>query len=152
MRRDDLHDPFEVFNQAPPLGDYNLFDTDAALKDAVEREWAEEHFVELSKIGAELGTAANFDAGRLANLYPPVLKTHDAQGNRIDRVEFHPAWHALMQGMIARGFHIEPLFQVEEGPDFPNAVRAAGYLMQAQIEEGSLCPVTMTYGAIPVLR
>jgi putative acyl-CoA dehydrogenase len=152
---DELHRPrgsFEVFNQTPALTDYNLFDTDAALKDAVAREWADGYFSELSRIGSELGSAANFDAGRLANQFPPVLRTHDPRGNRIDRIEFHPAWHGLMEGMIARGFHAAPWPLVEEGPAYPNVARAAGYLMQAQIEQGSLCPVTMTYGAIPVLR
>src|SRR4051812_5962970 len=98
----------EVLNQTPPLVNYNLFDTDTALREAVAREGAGWATATLSKIGAELGTAESFELGRLANQYTPVLRAFDARGHRLDAVEFHPAWHALLSGIAARGLHNAP--------------------------------------------
>ncbi len=139
----------EVFNQTPPLVDYNLFSTDVALAEGVRREGAEWSVAQLNLTGAELGTSESFEYGRLANLNPPVLHTHDARGVRVDRIEFHPAWHALMRSIVARGFHGAPWEAPRSGA---HVARAAGYLMQAQVESGSLCPTTMTYGSIAALR
>ncbi|WP_374512539.1 isovaleryl-CoA dehydrogenase [Niveibacterium sp.] len=138
----------EVTNQSPDLGDYNLFDADAALREAAAREGAGWATDTLRATGAALGRVEVFEAGRLANTYGPVLQAFDARGNRVDQVEFHPAWHDLMRGIVARGFHASPWAEPRPGA---HAARAAGYLMQAQIEAGSLCPTTMTYGAIPAL-
>ncbi len=142
-----------VFNQTPPLGEYNLFATDLALREAVRREGAAAAVPDLDAAGAALGTAAAFDDARSANRSPPVLHSFNVQGERIDSVEFHPAWHRLMQGIAARGYHAGPWARVE-GAAVPgaHAARAAGYLMQAQVECGTLCPTTMTYGAIAAMR
>ena len=88
----------EVFNQPPPLEDYNLFDADRPLVEAVRREgaeWAEERIAASSARSA--GCAPDDPLGRLANENEPKLRTHDRYGNRIDEVEFHPAWHELMR-------------------------------------------------------
>jgi len=140
-----------IFNQTPPLTDYNLFATDMALQEAVQREGAAWALPELTLAGAELGTCTLFEHARLANRFTPVLHNFDARGMRIDSIEFHPSWHALMRGIAARGYHSSPW---AEGPARPgaHAARAAGYLMQAQIESGTLCPTTMTYGAIAAMR
>ncbi len=140
-------------NQTPPLGDYNLFATDEALLEAVNREGAAAHAAQLARDGAAIGTAANFEHGRLANRHPPVLQTFNVRGERVDALEFHPSWHTLMQGIAARGYHSAPWIR-ENGRAVPGAhvARAAGYLMQAQVECGTLCPTTMTYGAIAALR
>jgi putative acyl-CoA dehydrogenase len=142
------------FNQTPSLTDYNLFTTDAALQEAVEREGAALHREPLVRAGAAVGVAASFEDARLANRYPPVLQTFNVQGERIDRIEFHPAWHALMHGITARGYHSAPWAHDEQGHSIAGAhtARAAGYLMQAQVESGTLCPTTMTYGAIAAMR
>jgi putative acyl-CoA dehydrogenase len=142
-----------VLNQTPPLADYNLFAADLALREAVQREGAGAAAAELAGAGAALGTAAVFEDGRLANRNPPILHTFDARGERIDTVEFHPSWHSLMQGIAARGYHSGPWIRVG-GRAVPGAhvARAAGYLMQAQVECGTLCPTTMTYGAIAAMR
>ena len=147
------HAPHARFNQTPPLTDYNLFTTDAALRAAVEREGAAAHVEELARAGAVIGTAASFEDGRLANRHPPLLQSFNVQGERVDRIEFHPAWHALMQGIAARGYHSSPWVR-ENGRAVAGAhvARAAGYLMQAQLECGTLCPTTMTYGAIAAMR
>jgi putative acyl-CoA dehydrogenase len=143
----------EVPNQTPPLCDYNLFTTDEALEGAVTREGAAAHAAQLARDGADIGSAASFEHGRLANRHPPVLQTFNVRGERIDALEFHPSWHSLMEGIAARGYHSAP-WALERGRPVAGAhvARAAGYLMQAQVECGTLCPTTMTYGAIAVLR
>jgi putative acyl-CoA dehydrogenase len=145
--------PQAVSNQTPPLVDFNLFATDRALQEAVEREGAARHLEQLARDGAAVGTAANFEHARLANRYTPVLQNFNVQGERIDTIEFHPSWHALMEGIAARGYHSAPWAR-EGGQSTPGAhvARAAGYLMQAQVECGTLCPTTMTYGAIAAMR
>lgn len=137
-------------NQTPTLEDYNLFTTDRALEEAVLREGAAADAADLSDAGALLGTAALFEHGRLANRNPPMLHTHNVQGERIDAIEFHPSWHALMQGICARGYHTGPW--AGDGRSGAHAARAAGYFMQAQVECGTLCPATMTYGAVAAMR
>jgi putative acyl-CoA dehydrogenase len=136
-----------VLNQTPPLSDCNLFATDAGLQDAVRREGAGSAAADLGRQGAAIGTAANFELGRLANRHPPQLSSFDVRGERIDALEFHPAWHALLQGIAQRGYHSGPW-----GTAGSHTARAAGYFMQAQVESGTLCPTTMTYGAIAAMR
>jgi len=142
-----------VFNQTPPLTEYNLFTTDPALREAVQREGADAAVPSLRDAGAALGTAENFEHARLANRNTPILHRFNVRGERIDWVEFHPSWHALMQGIAARGYHTGPWARVD-GRAIPGAhvARAAGYLMQAQVECGTLCPTTMTYGAVAAMR
>jgi putative acyl-CoA dehydrogenase len=141
-----------VFNQTPPLMDYNLFESDLALKQAVQREGAAWAAAELRQTGAELGSCTLYEHARLANRFTPVLHGFNAQGERIDSIEFHPSWHVLMQGIAARGYHSSPWVQGDKALAGAHAARAAGYLMQAQIESGTLCPTTMTYGAIAAMR
>ncbi len=136
-------------NQSPPLVDYNLLTTDGALSEAVEREGAEWALAELALAGAELGTSENLERARLANAYPPVLRSFDARGERLDSVEFHPAWHELLVGITARGLHSGPWAHPKPGA---HVARAGSYLMQAQLESGTLCPTTMTYGSVAAIR
>jgi putative acyl-CoA dehydrogenase len=142
-----------VSNQTPPLVDYNLFTTDLALQEAIRREGAGAAAPDLASAGSALGTAAILDDARLANRYPPVLQGFNVQGERIDSIEFHPSWHALMRGIAARGYHTGPWVRID-GRAIAGAhvARAAGYLMQAQVECGTLCPTTMTYGAVAAMR
>src|SRR3982074_2839946 len=142
-----------VFNQTPPLAEYNLFATDTALRESVQREGAGAAAPDLASAGAALGTAANFEHARLANRYPPALQSFNVQGERIDSIEFHPSWHALMQGIAAGGYPAGPWVQVDgRGIAGAHVGRAAGYLMHAQVECGTLCPTTMTYGAVAAMR
>ena len=141
--------PAAVFNQTPVLVDVNLFETDPGLRDALTREGGGNGSAELTRIGAELGDAQHAEWARLANQYAPVWKSFDPRGERVDRIEFHPAWHALMRGIVANGFHASPW---DEGRAHGHLLRAAGYLMQARVEQGSLCPTTMTYGAVPAMQ
>ncbi len=94
----------DVFNQVPPLTGYDVAD-DPALLDGVFREgggWAAEEIHELGRLA---GTEEAQEWGRLANEHHPVLRTHDRYGNRVDEVEFHPAWHELMRVAVGHGLH-----------------------------------------------
>ena len=135
-------------NQVPSLKDYNLFDSDAVLKDAVTRHGADWHSLVLSRYGAQLGSGAVIHLGERANRYAPALKTHDLYGNRIDAVEFDAAWHALMQMLYAEGVHCLPWDTPRRGA---HVARAAAFHLHGQIEAGTLCPTTMTFAAIPLL-
>jgi putative acyl-CoA dehydrogenase len=139
-----------VFNQTPPLGAYNRYAKDVALQSAVQRAGAADWDAELRAAGAEIGSAVNLEDARLANRQPPILQAFNVRGEHVDALEFHPAWHALMRGIVARGYHASP-WEPGARPG-AHAARAAGYLMQAQIECGTLCPTTMTYGAIAAMR
>ncbi|HXA36528.1 MAG TPA: isovaleryl-CoA dehydrogenase [Steroidobacteraceae bacterium] len=142
-----------VFNQTPPLGEYNVFTTDLALQEAVRREGAGAAVPDLVRAGAVLGTTAILEDARLANRNPPVLHSFNVRGERIDSIEFHPSWHSLMQGIAERGYHASPWARADgRGIAGAHAARAAGYLMQAQVECGTLCPTTMTYGAVAAMR
>ncbi len=139
-----------VFNQPPPLSNSNLFTHDIALCEAVTREGAGWDREWLASVGLQLGSAESLELGRLANAYPPELLRYDARGERLDEVRFHPAWHLLMQGLCASRLH-----NLSWQPDVqPNAMvaRAARFILHAQVEAGSLCPVTMTHAAIPLLQ
>jgi putative acyl-CoA dehydrogenase len=139
----------EVFNQPPPLVDYNLFKSDRALVEAVAREdggWAVEP---LANFGRRLGSAETIEWGFQANRASPVLQTHDRFGRRRDIVEFHPAWHQLMTLAVGEGVHTGPWAAPRLGA---HVARAAQVYMQAQIEAGVQCPLTMTYGVVPTLR
>ncbi len=139
----------EISNQVPTLYDYNLFTTDSALTEGVQREQATWHIDALTRFGAELGSQAVFELAELANRHAPELHTHDRNGNRIDSVEFHPGWHALLSLLRKENLHALPWMQPQPGAQ---VARAAGYFLQAQLESGALCPTTMTFAAIPVLR
>src|ERR1039457_3179408 len=97
-----------AFNQTPTLAEYNLFTSDPGLQEAVQREGAATACPDLVSAGSALGTAAMLEHARLANRNTPILHSFNAQGERIDTIEFHPSWHALMQGIVARGYHTGP--------------------------------------------
>ncbi|WP_122407066.1 isovaleryl-CoA dehydrogenase [Salmonella enterica] len=138
-----------VFNQPAPLNNSNLFLSDGALCEAVSREGAGWDSDLLASIGQQLGTAESLELGRLANAHPPELLRYDPQGQRLDDVRFHPAWHLLMQGLCANRVH--NLAWEEEARAGSFVVRAARFVLHAQVEAGTLCPVTMTFAATPLL-
>lgn len=138
-----------VFNQPAPLNNSNLFLSDGALCEAVSREGAGWDSDLLASIGQQLGTAESLELGRLANAHPPELLRYDPQGQRLDDVRFHPAWHLLMQGLCANRVH--NLAWEEEARTGSFVARAARFVLHAQVEAGTLCPVTMTFAATPLL-
>ena len=139
----------EVFNQPPPLEDYDLFRTDRALFEAVVREGAAWGLEDLGAYGRELGTAESIALGETANRVTPILHTVDRYGRRSDRVEFHPAYHALMAMQVAQGIHCSPWSDPRPGAQVH---RAAGLYLSGQVDAGTSCPISMTYAAAPVLR
>ncbi|HKP73458.1 MAG TPA: hypothetical protein VJT82_11005, partial [Pyrinomonadaceae bacterium] len=139
----------EVFNQPPPLEDYNSFEHDAPLREAVRREgggWAED---KLHEFGALMGRAETLRLGEQANRHAPTLRTHDRFGNRIDEVEFHPAWHALVRVGVANEHHSLPWTTGRAGA---HVARAAMNMLRHQVDEGASCPLTMTFAVVPSLR
>lgn len=139
-----------VFNQPHPLSNSNLYLSDIPLQEAVERELAGWDSALLSAVGLQLGSAESLELGRMANTNPPELLRYDAAGRRIDDVRFHPAWHMLMQGLTENRVHNLP-WQTD-APAGAFAARAARFLLHSQVEAGTLCPITMTFGAIPLLQ
>ncbi|MEU4877288.1 acyl-CoA dehydrogenase family protein [Streptomyces sp. NPDC021608] len=139
-----------VTNQPPPLTGYDVYGADQALVAAVERhlgpESADEAHGELSALGRAAGSAQVQEWAAQADGHPPVLRTHDRHGRRIDEVDFHPAWHRLLgKGVGARltaawtrpGGHVR---------------RAAAFLVWTQVDAGTCCPLSMTHAAVPALR
>lgn len=146
----------EVFNQPPPLENYNRFTSDRALQEAVERNGGGGARDGLIVFGALTGSADVMDLGRQANTFLPVLKAFDRFGQRADRVEFHPAYHRLMTLSVAQGLHASPWDHLTHGLDAapePGAVvaRLAGTYLMTQVEAGHGCPITMTNAAVPTL-
>jgi putative acyl-CoA dehydrogenase len=139
----------EILNQPPPLIDYNLFAKDRVLREAVAREGAGWACAEIEEYGRKAGSAEAIEWGMLANDYPPVLDTHDRYGQRRDEVKFHPAWQHLMRRAVEFGIHSTPW----AGPH-PEAhvARAALAMLASENEAGHICPISMTYAAVPVLR
>jgi putative acyl-CoA dehydrogenase len=142
--------PGAVSNQVPPLVDSDVFGTDAALTEATLRYAGADALPGLRALGVLAGAARAQEWGRLANVHPPQLRTHDRYGNRIDEVEFHPAWHELLRVAVGQGLTGAPWLP-DAGPH-AHARRAAAFLVWSQVEAGHLCPVSMTYAAVPALR
>ncbi|HEY6393598.1 MAG TPA: isovaleryl-CoA dehydrogenase [Bryobacteraceae bacterium] len=139
----------EVLNQPPPLVDYNLFTCDRVLMEALDREGAGWASARVEEFGRLVGSEAAIRWGFQANEFPPVLRTHDRFGHRIDEVEFHPAWHELMRLSVAHGLANLPWAEPKPGA---HVARAALMLLASQNEAGHTCPVSMTYSAMPALR
>ncbi|BCJ62410.1 isovaleryl-CoA dehydrogenase [Micromonospora endophytica] len=137
----------EVFNQVPPLVGYDAAD-DPALLDGLVREGAGWATGEVRELGRLAGTAQSIEHGRLANEHPPVLRTHDRYGHRIDEVEFHPSWHELMRTAVGHGLHAAPWADDRVGAHVARAAKFYTWRPDA----GHGCPISMTYAAVPALR
>jgi putative acyl-CoA dehydrogenase len=146
----------EVTNQVPPFTGHNLFTGDAALSEAlarwgaVSREDAAEATADLDALGALAGSGVAQAWADQADRVLPVLHTHNAQGERIDEVEFHPAWHQLMDVAVSNGLTAEPW--TRPAGSAAHLRRAAGFVVWTQAEAAHLCPISMTYAAAPALR
>jgi putative acyl-CoA dehydrogenase len=149
QQRFETHD---IFNQSPPYEDVDLFASDRALRDAVEANGAGGEAGALSEFGRHWGTAAMFDAARIANENTPKLKTFDTKGFRRDEIEFHPAYHAFMAESMKAGLHASTWRVDGTRAAAPSEVaRAARYFMVAQVENGHMCPITMTRACVGAL-
>ncbi|MES2940869.1 MAG: isovaleryl-CoA dehydrogenase [Pseudomonadota bacterium] len=139
----------EVFNQPEPLAGYNLFDGNRPLRDALRFNAPQLDTAPLAALGALLGSQEMQAHARLANVHPPELRTHDRVGRRIDQVEFHPSYHALMAAAVGAGLHGTPWTGDSASP---HVLRAAGFMLFSELEPSVLCPISMTYAVMPALR
>ncbi|MCG2593492.1 isovaleryl-CoA dehydrogenase [Ramlibacter sp. XY19] len=139
----------EVFNQPEPLVGYNLFEGNQALRDALRFNAPQLDVAPLAQLGQLAGSAEMQEHARLANTRTPELHTHDRFGRRVDEVEFHPSYHALMTAAVQAGLHGTPW--AGEGAS-PHVLRAAGFMLFTELEPSILCPVSMTYAVTPALR
>jgi putative acyl-CoA dehydrogenase len=139
----------EVLNQPPPFEDVNLFDADLALQEGLAREGAEWAVDRVRDCGAVAGSAEAQEHGRRAERNAPRLVTHDRYGHRVDRVDYDPGWDWLLRGAVEREIHALPWREPRPGA---HVARAALELLWTQANAGVMCPVSMTYSAIPALR
>ncbi len=138
----------EVTNQSAPLVGANLFALNQPLQDALTWVNPGLNRARLNDMGAELGSAAMQEHARLANLHSPELHSHDRAGHRLDQVEFHPSYHALMASAMRHGLHGAPWLAGAGG----HIERAAAFMLFTELEPSVLCPVSMTYAVMPALR
>ena len=146
----EITDPArEVLNQPPALQPANLFELDVALGEALEREGGGWGAAQAREAGAVAGSVEAREHSRRAERNEPRLTTHDRYGNRIDAVELDPSWHWLLEGAVARGIHSLPWREPRPGA---HVVRAALFTLWSNANDGVMCPVSMTYAAVPALR
>lgn len=138
-----------VENQPPPLESANAFENDIVLREAVAREggaWADE---KLTALGSKVFDPDWIEKANLANRFVPELRRFNRFGQRVDTVEFHPAWHDLMALAYEHEVHALPWRANHAGG---HVARAAAEMLFSQLECGVLCPVDITYGIVPMLR
>ncbi|NWG73814.1 MAG: acyl-CoA dehydrogenase family protein, partial [Rubrivivax sp.] len=138
----------DVFNQVPPLADHDLWAWNRPLRDALAFHHPGHDAARFAAMGVEFGRGDMLEHARLANVYKPLLKTHDRFGHRIDQVEFHPSYHALMGSALRHGLHGAPW---AKGPG-AHVERAAAFMLFTELEPSVLCPVSMSYAVTPALR
>ncbi|WP_306117908.1 MULTISPECIES: acyl-CoA dehydrogenase family protein [unclassified Roseitalea] len=139
-----------VTNQPPPLTGHNAFRGDPLLLRLTHGLDANV-LEELDRIGRFVQSAEAQDLARLANENPPRLRTHDRQGHRLDQVEFHPAWHALMRRSVSYGLSSSVWEDIARGAGEGHLARAARFYLMAGLETGHLCPLTMTSASFAAL-
>ncbi len=137
----------DVLNQPPPFEGFDAYRGDAGLRAAVRRAGASWIERAAGDLGRFVGSAEARHHAALANRNLPELHTHDRFGHRIDAVEYHPSYHTLMQHAIGSGVHSAAWRRESEG----FSGRAALFYLWNQLEQGTACPVTMTFASIPVL-
>ncbi len=142
----------EVFNQPEPLVDVNLFEGNRAMRDALRFNAPSLDTAPLHALGALAGSADMQTHARLANVFTPQLKSHSRFGHRIDQVEFHPSYHALMRQATAAGLHGTPFSDAEQASGHAHMSRAAGFMLFTELEPSILCPISMTYAVTPALQ
>ena len=136
-------------NQPPILENYNLFASDAALCEAVESNGGTWNNENAKRFGEILGRAETLELGNSANKNPPILKTHDRFGNRLDLVEYHPSYHELMRIGIENETHSLAWTSEKNGA---YVARSALAFLKQQVDEGTSCPLTMTFAVVPSLK
>jgi putative acyl-CoA dehydrogenase len=139
----------DVLNQPVPLAGYDAFAGNRALQAALKFNAPQLDTAPLQQLGVRVGSEEWQTHARLANVHTPQLRTHDRFGRRIDEVEFHPSYHALMDAAVAQGLHGTPWADASPSP---HVLRAAGFMLFTELEPSVLCPISMTYAVTPALR
>ncbi len=142
----------EVFNQPTPLADIDLYAGNRALQDALKFNAPGLDTAPLAQLGCLAGSAEMQRHARLANVHLPELRTHDRFGHRLDEVEFHPSYHALMTAACEAGLHGTPYAEYERANGHAHVRRAASFMLFTELEPSVLCPISMTYAVTPALR
>jgi len=143
------HRTHDVANQVPPLANYDVYSSDAALVAAVAANGARWADPALRAIGRRAGSEEAIAWGFEANQNPPKLKAFDRTGVRVDEVEFHPSYHRLLEAAAGYGFHAAAWRSPKPGA---HVSRAAGFYLWTQVEAGHGCPISMTHAVVPALR
>jgi putative acyl-CoA dehydrogenase len=139
----------EVLNQPPPLSGYNVFDADLALREALEREGGGWGLDRARDLGAVAGSEEAQEHSRRAERNEPRLLSHDRYGNRIDKIELDPSWHWLLRMGVEREIAALPWRDPKPGA---HVVRGTLMYVFSQVNAGVMCPISMTYSAVPALR
>ncbi|MEO7060686.1 MAG: acyl-CoA dehydrogenase family protein, partial [Lapillicoccus sp.] len=139
-----------VTNQVPPLSGYDVFGADPVLVEALDRWGNDADAPALHDLGERAGSATAQEWGELADRNPPRLRTHSPNGERVDEVEYHPAYHLLLATAVGAGLTAEPWTRPPGSA--AHLRRAIGFMVWSQVEAGHGCPVSMTYAAAPALR
>lgn len=145
-----MADSDDTFNLVPPPVDGDLFSDDAALVEAVERHDAKDHLSRLRDLGRMAGASRSARWAQFVDRYPPVLRSHDECGTRVDEVEYHPAWHRLLQTGVQAGLTAAPW--QPDAPPASHAARAAAMIVWSQVEAGHTSVLSTSYAAVPALR
>lgn len=143
------HSTHDVINQVPNLENYNIYTTDLALQEAVQRYDAASYNADLIRYGQLLGSDTNLRLAHQINRHAPELQQYDRQGYRDDQIVFHPGWHQFLAMGFSQGLHCSAYSDQKLGAQ---VARAANFFIHGQTEAGSLCPLTMTAAAIPILQ
>ena len=143
---DRLENPWEAQNQSPALEGYDAYAHDPWLLAAAQRAGVGDLATQASELGRYVGSAEAQHHATLANRYTPELKPYDRVGNRIDLVEYHPSYHVLMKRACAAGVHSTAWTREARG----FSARAVLFYLWNQLEQGTACPLTMTFASLPV--
>lgn len=138
-----------VTNTVDPLVDVDIAAADPALAAGLAAAGTG-ITADLRALAVDAGSAQWLEHARLADAHPPVLHTHDRAGHRIDEVEYHPSWHALLGRAVGAGLQAAPW--APDAGAHAHLLRAAGFYLWTQTESGQMCPLSMTYAAVPALR
>jgi putative acyl-CoA dehydrogenase len=150
MSTQNLDLTLDEVNQPAPWSGINAYRSDPLLVDissVMPRALREE----FEAIGRYATSHEAQELARMANDNPPVLRTHGPRGERLDQVDFHPAWHALMRRSVANGLSSSLWEQKSDEQGIAHQARAVRFYLTAQLESGHLCPLTMTSASIAAI-
>lgn len=139
----------QVTNQVPPLVGMNAADVPAVADLLLRSGLPDDAIDEIRALGALAGTAEIIELGDRAEAHPPILRTHDRYGHRIDEVSYDPAYHQLMDIAVRHGLHAAPW---ADPRPHAHLIRAAKFSVWGHVDAGHGCPISMTYAAVPALR